>query len=256
MTNRLCLHVDSHPISKDALSSIECPDPTSTWEPVSHFEFVEMIEDAAVKCGIGINEMKIGLSAVEKPNTLSGQKFGLTRHRLFGVMETNTPVAQGDACMSIGFRNSTDQSFAASIVAGARVFVCDNRMFIGEHVVNRKHTSNIYRDLPPLLEDGIVKAVDEVSSQENMWDVFKSLELDDTYADHVMVMAANNGVIPWAKIPRVREQWLLPEHDDFAERNAWSLYNGFTNVLRDYPTDAMASRTMRLTTLFREHMCA
>lgn len=51
----------------------------------------------------------------------------------------------------VGLRNSHDKRFLVGISFGSRVFVCDNLAFTGDHVVKRKHTANLKRDLPGLV---------------------------------------------------------------------------------------------------------
>ena len=247
---KLMLHVDSQPIDRDILSGLPVPPKTDTWQPVSHIDFIEMVDEAVVNVGIEVRDVKIGLSAPEKDDNANMFAFGPGRHRMFGVIETNDMLFKKQVTATIGFRNSTDKSFAASVCMGSRVFVCDNRSFFGEHVIRRKHTVNVYDDLPFLIENGLNQMVNGFDDMRVLIKHLDSVEMDDHQADHAMVEACAMGVMPWAKIPMVRDQWREPKHDQWAPRNAWSLYNNFTEVLKPYATDALASRTMRLTNLF------
>jgi hypothetical protein len=51
----------------------------------------------------------------------------------------------------VGIRNSHDKAFAAGIIAGAQVLVCDNLCFSGEILLARKHTGHIHYDLPVMV---------------------------------------------------------------------------------------------------------
>jgi len=68
-----------------------------------------------------------------------------------------------DYALAIGLRNSYDRSLSASLTAGSRVFVCDNLAFSGEADAARKHTVNIFRDLPDL----IYRMLSKVSSMQS-----------------------------------------------------------------------------------------
>ena len=45
----------------------------------------------------------------------------------------------------------------------------------------------------------------------------------------------DNQVLPPSSIPKVLQEWRQPWHEEFIPRNAWSLFNGFTEVLKSKP---------------------
>jgi hypothetical protein len=51
---------------------------------------------------------------------------------------------------AVGIRNSHDKTFPAGLVAGTKVFCCDNLAFSGEVQISRKHTRFAERDLTHL----------------------------------------------------------------------------------------------------------
>ena len=76
--------------------------------------------------------------------TVEDERYALARdgNQMFGVLTCkNGHVA--DWGLAIGIRSSYDRSLAVDLVAGARVFVCDNLSFHGESQVSRKHTVNV-----------------------------------------------------------------------------------------------------------------
>lgn len=68
------------------------------------------------------------------------------------------PVGHEDSRYVVGLRNSNRMKFAAGFLIGEAPFICDNLAFMGEAVVNRKHTLNIRKDLRP----SIMKALGNV----------------------------------------------------------------------------------------------
>jgi len=55
-----------------------------------------------------------------------------------------------DYAWIVGLRNSHDKTYPAGLVAGSKVFVCDNLCFSGEVRLSRKHTRHAVRDLKHL----------------------------------------------------------------------------------------------------------
>jgi hypothetical protein len=52
-------------------------------------------------------------------------------------------------------------------------------------------------------------------------------------------------------IPKVLREWREPWHSEFVPRNAWSLFNGFTEMLKGKP-HLLADRTRILHGVFDE----
>ena len=243
----LMLHVDSHPVTREELDSIPCPQETATWCPIPHAEFVDTIVDTVERAGVPVTDVRLGLSDWE-----DSDDFGRSRHRMFGVIDTGEAFIGGDAKFQIGFRSSTDQRFAATVVWGGSVFVCDNLIIAGEETLRRKHTPEIRRDLAPMLAEKIDRYHFHKDQQDTFFAHLKDSYVSDTVAKATMVDACAAGVLPWSAIPEVEGEWQYPTHDAFAPRSAWSLYNAFTEGrMKRYPTDQAATRVMNLTRTFR-----
>ena len=248
----LMLHVDSQPVERSALAKLHVPAPTDTWHPVGHGEFTDMVEASVQDAGFKVEDMKIGLSKEEERDFC-----GLSRHRLFGVIETKDRILNGQGNVVIGFRNSTDKSFAASMALGSRVFVCDNRSFSGEKVLERRHTPNFLRDMPGLLNTAAEEMVYTIEFQEKLFERLEEAEVDRVAdVNDMLVQSCESGVQAWSKIPVIKAHWSGPEHKVFEPRNAWSLFNAFTSVQKGYATDAMCDRTMKLTRMFHERFAS
>ena len=52
------------------------------------------------------------------------------------------------------------------------------------------------------------------------------------------------------QVPKVLEGWRKPEHEEFAPRNAWSLFNAFTEAQKGLNPAALVARTQALHGLF------
>lgn len=185
--------------------------------------------------------------------TVQDEQYALARegNQMFGVLTCrNGHVA--DWALAIGIRSSYDRSLAVELVAGHRVFVCDNLAFSGEANVSRKHTVNVFRDLPDLIYQMLSSVSVMKERQSTEIDRWKRLEVNSPLAHHLMVEAVRQNAMPASKIPRVIDAWDNPPHAEFEPRTAWSLFNAFTETSKiRQPWDQMDG-TLRLTKVFRE----
>ena len=237
----LILHVDAENVQQKELGGLPTPPATETWQPVAHEVYDRLVRESLHGAGIEVHRSSYGLS---RP-TEEGY-----RHRLFAVLETQDKILDGQAGLTIGLRNSTDQTLSAGLVFGSRVMVCDNMAFAGEYVIRRKHTPRILDDLPALIDRGVGKYFDHAERQRALFERLHARPLSDQETSHVLVEAAAHGVISYAGIGCVRWEWVNPRHDAFAPRTAWSLFNAFTEAAKKYVPAALADRTLRLTGLF------
>ena len=238
----LMLHVDSENVQRDELKNLPTPPATATWQPVSHEQFDGLVRESLTQAGIQVAQSYYGLSRF----TEEGH-----RHRLFAILETQDRILDNQVGLTIGLRNSTDQSMSAGLVYGNHVFVCDNLAFAGEYVIRRRHTARILEDLPALIDRGVGKYFEQVERQRILIERLQDRRLNDREAYHAMVSASARGIIPYSSIKAVRKEWHLPTHEAFAPRTGWSLYNCFTEAMKRYIPSAAADRTLRLTGFFQ-----
>src|SRR5207244_2502868 len=107
-------YANSQLINRADLSHIPPPPATSTWKPIAHYDLVQAIDRQLAVRDIRIVKEQFAV-----------QRDGL---RLFGVLELEVPGPDpsDQYRFAMGIRTANDRSEALSIVAGAKVFVCDN----------------------------------------------------------------------------------------------------------------------------------
>ena len=214
----LLLHCGAQRVERHQVQLVATPRATATWTPIPHLELVTRVERT-----LKTNGLVVGTQA----HSLSHE--GL---RYFGLMEVQRAEADEDYCWVLGLRNSHDKTFPAGITAGASVFVCDNLSFSGEVKLARKHTTHITRDLPRLVQSAVGKLIDRWHHQDTRLSIYKLTGIEDRTAHDLVVRATDVGVCPNKLIPRVLREWREPRHDAFTARNAWSLFNAFTEALK------------------------
>jgi hypothetical protein len=161
-------------------------------------------------------------------------------------MEIHCSNQSGDYCRVLGLRNSHDKMFPAGIVAGASVFVCDNLSFSGEVKFARKHTRFINRDLPQLTERAIGLLLTKWHDQDKRIEAYKEKTIHDADAHDLVIRACDVGVMSYRLLPSVLLEWRRPKHGAFEARNIWSLFNSFTEALKDGNLSELPKRTEAL----------
>lgn len=226
------LHCGAEQASREDVESASTPRATSTWQPIPHIDLIERVESA-----LQTNHLAVG-------NTAHSLSHGGSRY--FGLMEIReSSMHVEDYAWVLGIRNSHDKTFPAGLVAGASIFVCDNLSFSGEVRVTRKHTRYILRDLPSLVQGAVGKLMHAWHNQATRIETYKHYRLSDEQVHDLVIRSVDVGVVPNRHVPDVLDERRNPRHDEFAPRNAWSLFNGFTEALKGNLAE-LPRRTERL----------
>jgi hypothetical protein len=214
----LIAHCGARKVTRDELKEMPLPEATRTHQPLSHFEIVEVLDEA-----LSFRHLRV----VKDEYAVS--QDGL---KMFGVMDLDAAFEGGR--FSIGLRNSNDKSMRLALTAGYRVFVCDNMAFSGDFSpLLHKHTSKFN------LTDSIAVAVDRIyrglDSIANQIKLMREYGLTDNDARLIIYRAFVERVlkgVPRQLMPVVHENYFDPGHEDFRSRNLWSLSNAFTSAFK------------------------
>lgn len=208
------MHCGAEAIDAPMLAQLETPPATATHHPIAHTDVVQMVKYALGFHGHEITEEHHFI-------TEGGDRY-------FGALTLQSPY--GDYTDLVALRNSHDKKFPIGIAVGARVFVCDNLSFVGDHVVKRRHTPKAKRDLPGLVA-GIVEPLHlERQAQHEKFALYQGTELTDAEADHLVMELYRRGVINVQRIASVAAEWQTPSHD-WGGKTAWRLFNAVTYAL-------------------------
>lgn len=217
-TCNLMLHCGAQTVERAQLADVALPAATRTWVPLAHADLLHQVRRTI---------LANNLSVVTESHSLSHDGA-----RYFGLLQVANGANGADYSWIVGLRNSHDKHFPAGLVVGMSVFVCDNLSFSGEIQLARKHTRFIKRDLPLLTETAIGRLVERWHDQDIRIGRYRDATVSDAQAHDLVVRAVDVGVCPISKVPEVLREWREPSHADFRPRNAWSLFNGFTEALK------------------------
>jgi hypothetical protein len=240
MPATLVVHRGGWEATKADLASVPVPDSTESYHPVPYHRFIEEVELHIPRFGLEVRS----------------SQFALAREggQMFGVLTCSNGTPEKDYALAIGVRNSYDRSLAVGLTLGSRVFCCDNLAFTGEVTMHRKHTVNVFRDLPDL----IYRMLSQVAAMRERNDgeiaAMKVRELPPAHAHHLMIEAIKANVLLASRLPKVIEAWEEPRHGEFTLRTAWSLFNAFTEVQKGSPARAQMEGSLKLSSLFRREL--
>jgi hypothetical protein len=116
-------------------------------------------------------------------------------------------------------------------IFGSRVFVCDNLAFIADHVIKRKHTANLKRDLPGIVGELVEPLALHREAQAKPLTRYRQTVLSDERADHAILNLYREGVINIQRVPDVMAQFADPQHEEWEDHTAWTLFNAVTFAL-------------------------
>jgi hypothetical protein len=163
--------------------------------------------------------------------------------------------AQGPAApeegMALGLRQGNDLSYAIEIVAGQRIFVCDNLALYGEVIaVRRKHTSGLR--LQEELAAGIDRYLEYVGRLVDGIAALKEREIGNAEAKRAIYDVFAQRVLPLRFFDDVDRAYFRPEAGwtDCQPRTLWAVHNACTRAARDLPMNVKLQATTRLGRLF------
>ena len=118
--------------------------------------------------------------------------------------------------------------------------------------MSRKHTANVFRDLPDLMYGMLADVSSMKARLGEEIERMKATSLSAERAHHIMVLAIRGGALPASRLPKVLEYYGEMRPEEFGENTAWSLFNSFTAVTGQQPPWRQMECTLRLTQVFRK----
>lgn len=232
--NGLILHSGANKASIEQVANVPTPDATETWQPVPHKRLIDTVYRAVEATGFRITQAAYGL-----------WNDGA---RLFGVLTLQNGHNAEDYALALGIRNSHDKRFPVGLCVGSSVFVCDNLAFSSEITVLRKHTNRVLLDLDRLVATAAGRIGEHRVLQDRRITAYKGYELDNSSVHDILIRSVDAKVIPNADVPKVLSEWRAEgaRHEEFAPRTGWSLFNAYTEVLKESNALDLPQRTQRL----------
>lgn len=212
----------AHLVTMEQLKALPTPEPLGTHhEPIPHCILAMALEIEAMERGYSV--------------TRSQYALGMNGSALFGVMDlmpTGVVVAE-ERGLSLGFRNSTNSALAIKVVAGNRVFVCDNLALSGDMIaVLRRNTTGL--DLEAAIKIGFEKFQQHASSLDRQIMILQAKMISDIEAKARVFDIFANRILPVHLFDDVEKFYFHPTDDmtDCQPRSEWGLHNAFTRAIK------------------------
>jgi hypothetical protein len=229
------LMINGNDASIETVRAVGTPAPTKTWTPVSHKQVVDSIMRNAENRGLTfdfeavLNDGKLREgdgSSVPVPGARCAFQFLFHPHE-------DLQAPKGARFTLVGI-NTHDKSESLQFFAGGQVIVCSNGMRVGDIIVKRKHTAKL--DITSHVDTVFAQFLTSSQSMPRMIEALEGHSITDDQAVRRIVDAADAGAIASSHILPVVREWREPSHEEFQPRNAWSLYNAHTEVMKKQST--------------------
>jgi len=239
-------HNGTVPVTLAELEKLPQPKPQGPrHQPVKHALFVNELRKQIAERGYIVHREQLSLD-----------HNGV---RMFGALDmvpagAEKLVGKGDTTegMSVGLRHANDRTLSVGLIAGARVFVCDNMAFVGDMVLlRRKHTTNM--DLPIEIHDALDRLFEKYQKVEDFNTKLKNVDVNDTWARDVIYKAfLDEKLLAVGHLPTVHGWYFEPPAGaiDVQTRTAWGLYNSFTRVIKDLAPYRQQDTTVDVSNFF------
>jgi hypothetical protein len=217
-------------VTRAELALIETPEATATFQPIPHARLIDSLEESLAFRHIQIVRDEYALS----PDGM----------RLFGLLELNAEF-QG-VRFAIGLRNANDKSMRLGMVAGYRVFVCDNMALGGDFKpLLAKHTKHF--DLVESVSIGVDRIQRGFPALRETIDVMRARQLSTDEARSIIYQGFMENRFPVKLMKTVhREFFVAPSYDEFKPATVWSLSNAFTTAFKELAPVRQYEMTARL----------
>jgi len=208
--NRLMSHCGTVKVDRNFLGTLGLPEETDTFKPIAHSVLVDAVEESLSYRRIRIEKSEFAVS-----------KDGM---KMFGLLEVNHEF--DGIRFAIGLRNANDKSMRLGMVAGYRVFVCDNMAFAGDfQPMLAKHSKNL--DLIESVSMGFDRIQRNWEPLKQAIAVKKQTRLQESDAKMFIYDAFTRGKFPVSLFKSVHNDYFGKD-----ERTVWGLENSFTESFK------------------------
>jgi len=234
----LMLHCGANKVTPEMVRAVPVPVATRSWRPVAYGDAIDFLKlQIADQLGLEIEDEGYGL------NKAGDQMFALI------TLKTD----RADNGLAIGLRQSYNKSLALGVAVGAQVFVCDNLCFSGSAFkVVRKNTVNVWPDFRALVASQVARSLEHYSAVNDQCDALKAIPCSLRRGYSFLGVALGEGVLTPTQASVAFEDWKAPRHEEFADRNVYSLYNAVTEGLKKGAPARILDRHARAHAFFTE----
>ena len=206
-------------VTPKQLSKIQIPVQTSTYTPVPYNKLIDIAEDIVTANGFIVDSTRV--------------QVRVDGSQMFAVMlllKNNAKPEVKDFRRMLGLRSSYDKSLPNGLVFGTHVVACSNMMFCGDVKVFRRHTLNVFEELPSLFNGAFVEGLRQFKLDLQFFNILRERSISNYHGEAFLFYALLSGLLTAQNVKLVYAAWR--EHKEAA--TLYGLHNGFTAVWRDH----------------------
>tara|TARA_Y100000593_G_C4262066_1_gene312746 strand:- start:248 stop:985 length:738 start_codon:yes stop_codon:yes gene_type:complete len=229
-------------VSRTDLKNIPIPVKTASYCPISHIELVDYLEESVP-------------GMLGDQYSLIDNSFGTARNDqlMFGMMTFKNSAK--DMGLSVGYRNSIDRTLSVGLAFGANVFVCENLMLTGDVYVAKKHSPNVWDNLPPLIEWAVPKASGVYDTLREDVDSMKQWKIKRDQGYQLLGLLRGHNVLTAQQTNVAFKEYVEPSFKEHKDGSVMQVYNACTEALKSHawPQAAIRSR-MKLHSIVKDRI--
>jgi len=209
---------NSERVTRAQVEAVPVPQATRSWHPVPYADAIGFLTNTI--------DRKLGLE-------LESEEYGLNKNgdQLFALFTYKTD--REDNGLAFGLRQSYNKTLANAVAAGSQVFVCDNLCFSGSAFkVVRKNTTNVWHDFRSMLSTHVDNALGHYEEVNKDTDRMKTIPCAERRGYAMLGVMMGEGLMTPTQATVAFQDWKVPRHEEFADRNLWGLYNAVTEGLK------------------------
>ena len=224
-------------------------------KPVPHHELVTSLLDGLDDFGFEVTkqELAVGMKRKAKDGNVYPDTTVFGALEVRGREDTSLSVESDEYIRAIGFRSNNVQAMAIRIVAGGRVFVCDNLMLTGDMpLCNKQHTTNL--DLGWEISEALEGIVHQGKRFDDQIERMSEIGLRDRDVERTLCRMFAEKVLPVRHFHDVHSNYFSPEEEwtDCRPRTAWGFNNAVTRALKSVPLNKQMDTTSGVTRFFAQ----
>jgi hypothetical protein len=234
MEATLMTHAGAKKVARQDLSLIPTPPATDTFKPIAHAALIDELEQS-----LSFRHMQI----VRDEYAVSPDGM-----RLFGLLELDAEYE--GVRFAIGLRNANDKSMRLGMVAGYRVFVCDNMALSGDFKpLLAKHSKHF--DLVESLSIGVDRIQRGFEPLKEGITFKRDRRLEGDEARSLIYRTFMENRFPLKLLKTVHQEFFIaPSHAEFKQQTVWSLENAFTTAFKEMKPVRQYEATAKLGKFF------
>lgn len=200
-------------VSEQEVFAVPAVPYTKSHFPVHHMDFINAVKDAVRYVGLNIVDTRYVL--------------GNNGQQMFSVWDLDR--GNSDSCWSLGLINSLNKSLSLRLLAGNRVFICQNLSFAADHVKLRRHTSGLtITELNILALNAVHNVIGHMARHQSWHEGLRNYRLEQSVKNTLLFEALSNSVIPASKLHAFNHLY----QNVYPEDNLFHFYECFTHLFK------------------------